>query len=101
MWRTMLADWANEQAPTAEKKDAAWDSFRQKYSSDDAFIPVVDYIRTEWMEDTVAFLNCETNTYLHFDNRATSRNESAHSALDSQTRSTSFDSRSSLYNSFF
>jgi hypothetical protein len=97
MWRTMLADWAKvEQAPTTEEKDAAWDSFRQKYSSDVAFIPVINYIQAEWMEDTVAFLNCETNTYVHFDNRATSRNESAHWILKQDLQASTHDLLSAI-----
>jgi hypothetical protein len=96
-WRTMLADWGKvEQAPTTEEKDAAWDAFKQNYSSGNAFLPIIDYIQTEWLDDTVVFLNCETNNYLHFDNRATSRNESAHWILKQDLQASTHDLLSAI-----
>lgn len=96
-WRTMLADWGKvEQAATIEEKDAAWDAFRQKYSGEIAFVPIIDYIQAEWMDDTVKFLNCEANNYLHFDNRATSRNESAHWLLKRDLQASTHDLLSAI-----
>jgi hypothetical protein len=90
-WTTMLADWGKvEQASTLEGKDNAWAAFKVKYS-DIAFRPIIDYIQVEWLDDTVVFLNCETNRYLHFDNRATSRNESAHWILKQDLQASTHD----------
>lgn len=65
-----------------EEKDQAWANFCGEYS-DPVFRPVIEYIKSEWLNDDTAqrLLRCHTKENLHFDECASSRVEGAHAMI--------------------
>jgi hypothetical protein len=79
-WKKMLGLWMHiVNAATVPEMRQAWDEFKQQYSSE-VYREIIRYIENEWLDDDTArrFLHCYTNSFLHFGNAATSRNEAGH-----------------------
>ncbi|KAJ5264490.1 hypothetical protein N7505_007283 [Penicillium chrysogenum] len=78
-WKKMLKRWNRiVYATTPEEKDRQWEFFKENYK-DPIYEPLLRYLEDEWLESCPErFLHIHTSKYLHLNERATSRAESAH-----------------------
>lgn len=78
-------------ATTFDKFKERWASFKDQYA-DPIFIPLIDYIQAEWIDDCPEnFLHYHTAEYLHLNEIATSRTESAHWLLKQEIQVSTSD----------
>jgi hypothetical protein len=79
-------------ATTLEEKDQQWSNFKERYA-DPLFTPLLNYIQKEWLDDCPErFLHCYTEQYLHLNEIATCRIESAHWLLKQDLQVSTNDS---------
>lgn len=91
-WKKMLQRWNRVvYAVTFEEKDRQWSDFKERYTPP-LFLPLLEHIQKEWIDDCQEhFLHCYTSQYLHLNELATSRTESAHWLLKSSLHASNND----------